>query len=234
MTGELTDTYHPGMHGPNAVMLPHGDDPLSSWSEWSVAGPAHHVALAAADLSIELEAMNEFSSRRDQARPRRHDFDRPPVSRDVERLTPQRMTMKEGKVIKVTTESTEKTGFTQYKKDFSAEKLLSYQNLAGAHGDVHATTAISGTISETPSTPRCTPARTSTEEHRADRCRHARPARLPHRSHPSHPAGAERGRHATPNPRGDPHHPRHRRVRGVLAGPGVGGRGARSPTSAES
>jgi alkylhydroperoxidase/carboxymuconolactone decarboxylase family protein YurZ len=29
----------------------------------------------------------------------------------------------------VTTESTEETGFTQYKKDFSAEKLLSYQNL---------------------------------------------------------------------------------------------------------
>jgi alkylhydroperoxidase/carboxymuconolactone decarboxylase family protein YurZ len=29
----------------------------------------------------------------------------------------------------VTTESTEQTGFTQYKKDFSAEKLLSYQNL---------------------------------------------------------------------------------------------------------
>jgi hypothetical protein len=62
MTGELTGTYHPGMHGPNAVMLPHGDDPLSSWAEWSIAGPAHHVALAAADLTIELETMNEFSS----------------------------------------------------------------------------------------------------------------------------------------------------------------------------
>jgi hypothetical protein len=61
-TGELTGDYFSEMHGPNAVLKLGSADPYSTIESWVSAGPAHHVALAATDLSIELTAMQPFTS----------------------------------------------------------------------------------------------------------------------------------------------------------------------------
>lgn len=61
MSGSLSDDFHQDMHGPNAVLQLSGDDPTSSLSDWAIEGPAHHLALAGADISVEIATLSAFS-----------------------------------------------------------------------------------------------------------------------------------------------------------------------------
>ncbi len=48
------------MHGPNAIVTLDSTDPVSVMAKWVEHGPAHHVALAGADLSVELRTMDRL------------------------------------------------------------------------------------------------------------------------------------------------------------------------------
>lgn len=61
-TGKLAGDYFPNMHGPNAVLELDSPDPMNVLERWIAAGPAHHVALADGDLSVELRALEPFTA----------------------------------------------------------------------------------------------------------------------------------------------------------------------------
>lgn len=61
MSGELAGTHFSGMHGPNGVFTPSGGHGALLWDRWMREGPAHHLALAASDLTIELSALATLS-----------------------------------------------------------------------------------------------------------------------------------------------------------------------------
>lgn len=55
-TGRSLDS----MHGPNAIVTLDSPDPVAVMAKWAEHGPAHHVALAGADLSVELRTMDRL------------------------------------------------------------------------------------------------------------------------------------------------------------------------------